>query len=164
MTKSLVSMAMVALVAVAGKVACSGPAGSPSRRPEVSPPGDWQRIGTWDSATAGLPPARVSILGGRLIGLRARCSGSGELTVRVHTATFEVVNGATCNGRWRLAALLFPPGGASPSPDPIRRTSTDRAPSPPGSWRRTTPILLSRRRQGEAGGRTVSVTVTGSAG
>ncbi|MFF5235158.1 hypothetical protein [Dactylosporangium sp. NPDC000521] len=110
------SLALATVVALAGSVACTGPAGAPGRAPaqpsEASAPDDWKRLGTWDSATAGLPPTRIIIPAGQLINLRVRCSGTDYLTAHIHTETFEITNRPSCDGRWQLTGVAFPPGPA----------------------------------------------------
>jgi hypothetical protein len=111
---------LAALVALAGTAACAGPA-SPSASaagPEPSAMSDERLVGTWSSTVHGSPRTEISVPGGPLISIRARCSGSGELTVRVHGATFANGDRVTCNGRWHFIDSVFPPGGGSPDPGP----------------------------------------------
>ena len=120
MRRSLIPAVLATLVALVGPAACAGPTSPSASATGLEPsaiPGE-RLLGAWNSAVSASPRTEVAIPGGRLISLRARCSGSGELAVRVRGATFANDDRVPCNGRWHFIDSVFPPEGGSPDPGP----------------------------------------------
>jgi hypothetical protein len=142
-SRSFVLTALMGLVLLVGS-ACTGPVSEPSSPvtgsasvpasvPASAPestalPFDGRRLGAWSSTTYGGTHVEFAIPGGRVIKVRGRCSGSGELAVRIRGKAFAVDGRYACDGDWRYGTSLFPaatdPIDPGPFPVVIDRANT----------------------------------------
>ncbi|MER7277230.1 hypothetical protein ABT369_22570 [Dactylosporangium sp. NPDC000244] len=133
MPRSLVTTALVGLVALVGTVACTGPASpaAPAPGPASAPatttapdlstsfPYAGRPVGRWSSAEHTAAHAEVAIPGDRYIKVRARCSGSGRLTLHIRGKSFDHVGAVDCDGGWQYMPMVFPPAQEPIDPGPF---------------------------------------------
>ncbi|MER7007510.1 hypothetical protein ABT297_31320 [Dactylosporangium sp. NPDC000555] len=120
-------------MALVGLVACTGPAGpaGPASRsasvpatttaPDLSTsfPYAGRPVGRWNSAERAAAHAEVAIPGDRFIKVRARCSGSGQLALRIRGKAFDHEGRIDCDVGWRYVSMLFPPELEPVDPGPF---------------------------------------------
>ena len=139
MSRSFALTTLTGLVLLVGS-ACTGPvskppspvtgsASAPASAPESTVfPYDGRRLGAWSSTTYGGTHVEFAIPGGRVIKVRGRCSGSGELAVRIRGKAFDIDGRYACDGDWRYQTSLFPaetnPIDPGPFPVVIDRANT----------------------------------------
>ena len=84
--------------------------------------------GRWSSAEHTAARTEVAIPGDRYIKVRVRCSGSGQLGLRISGKDFEHRSRTDCDGGWRYVEPVFPlvpkPGDPGPLPMVIDRVNT----------------------------------------
>jgi hypothetical protein len=115
---------LAAVVVLAGLAACTDTASPAAPVPDQTPDSNDLLVGAWHSTTGGplhaegvmpdRPMPEVPRPEGWLFRFRARCTGSGELSIRESGKHGDGVGQRTpCTGKWVFSGLSFPIGASS---------------------------------------------------